>query len=349
MEVFITHGSALQYWRTNRKNRDVLKRRQRGRKAPSTPPKDSIPLHTITSRLSLPIDVTVSAANARRASRLFRPHVFAGGMPDRCLVSVKNEIIVASPELCFFQMASELPLAKLIELGYELCGFYALPSGCAVEKGSTVVEGSYDMDNKSAYNLEPLTNKKRLTALVSQMAGKHGKNKALRALRYIAEGSASPMETILAILLVLPNYLGGYGFALPEMNKRIDLKAIKSGTLAMPITSDGSIKLTKPALAGNPGNNFYKCDLYWKGSDVAAEYDSDLHHSGGEKISADSIRRSDLALRGIEVVPVTNMQMRSAEEFDKVARLIALKMGRRIQIRDADFTIKRGTLRNLLL
>jgi len=286
-------------------------------------------------------------------------------MPDRCLAKIDSEILVASPELCFFQMASELPLVKLIELGYELCGSYSLPSkgtsdgpfvvgkdtasrafvvgkdtaagafvvGKDTADGAFVVDKDtvdrdFVVDNDTSYNLEPLTSTKRLETFVTQMTGKHGKKRAARALRYIADGSASPMETISAILLVLPNSLGGYGFPLPEMNRRID---------------------TKPAASGNLSKHFYKCDLYWKDSAVAAEYDSDLHHSGYDRISDDSIRRSDLFLSGIEVIPITNKQIYNIEEFDKVARIIASKMGRRIQIRYSGFNAERRKLRGLLL
>ena len=269
------------------------------------------------------MDVTVSDVNSRRSSQVFRPHVYAGAMPDRCLVNIDNELLVASPEFCFFQMANEMPLVKLIELGYELCGSYSLPAISTTDKdlGVDVV------DKDTAFNLEPLTRTKRLEAFANQMTGKHGKKKAVRALRYIADGSASPMETILAILLVLPNSLGGYGFPLPEMNRRIE---------------------ARPTTSGNPNKQFYKCDLFWKSSAVAAEYDSDLYHSGFDKISDDSIRRSDLTLIGVDMVTVTNKQIHSIEEFDKVARIIASKMGRRIQIRHSEFATERQKLRSLL-
>jgi len=308
------------------------------------PPKASVLPKEKISGLSLPLDVTVSAVDSRRPTQIFRPHVFAGVMPDRCLVNIDNELLVASPEFCFFQMANEIPLVKLIELGYELCGSYSLPAfGTADEDFAVEAVESADedlvaeaadedftakaADKDTAFNVEPLTRKKRLEAFVSQMTGKHGRKRAARALRYIADGSASPMETILAILLVLPNNLGGYGFPLPEMNRKIE---------------------SKPTTSGYLGKQFYKCDLFWKGSAVAAEYDSDLYHSGFEKISDDSIRKIDLSLSGINVVTVTNKQIHSIEEFDKVARTIASKMGRRIQIRNSEFAAERHKLRSFL-
>ncbi|MCL1895345.1 MAG: hypothetical protein FWG03_02225 [Clostridiales bacterium] len=121
-----------------------------------------------------------------------------------------NGLMVSSPEFCFLQMAGQLTLAKLIELGYELCGVYSMPN--ADDK---------NVPERGFYNRQPLTSIKKLKAFLDSMPGVKGRKKAMRALRYLRDGSASPMETKLAILLTLPYMLGGYGFSLPEMNKRI--------------------------------------------------------------------------------------------------------------------------------
>jgi len=244
-------------------------------------------------------------------------------MPERCLVNIGDGLLVASPELCFFQMASKLSFVKLIELGYELCGTYSfiLPEDVSADE-------EIEASRETAYNLVQLTNKKKLTAFVAQMPGKHGKKKATRALKYIIDGSGSPMETILAILLVLPINLGGYGFPLPEMNRRINPKA---------------------AMRKGASKQYYKCDLCWKDFNVAVEYDSYLYHSDSTGIAGDSIKRGDLALSGIDVITVTNRQINSVGEFGKVAKQIASKLGRQIQIRNPRFTDVQSELRNQLL
>ena len=95
--------------------------------------------------------------------------------------------------------------------------------------------------------------------------------------------------------------------------------------------------------------HFYKCDLVWRDFAVAAEYDSNLYHSDLKSITSDSIRRGDLVLSGIEVVTVMDKQIFNVEEFDKVAKQLTLKMGKRIQIRDPKFTTTRRKLRSVLL
>ena len=321
MEILITHKSALQYWRINGITKKAKEHPQRARKAPAGVPETSVLLKGNLFGLSMPLDVTVSTAASRRDSGLFRAHVYPEPMPDRCLVNIGEGFLVASPELCFFQMAAELPLVKLIELGYELCGTYALPSGGAADQAQKA-------EGRVSFNREPLTSVKRLSAFLAQMSGKHGVKRAIQALQFTVDGSGSPMETILSILLVLPYRLGGYGLPLPEMNQRLD-------------PSVAAVK--------NPGKRFYKCDLLWREHAVAAEYDSKQYHSEDSAIADDSIKRGDLDLSGIYVVTVTDRQVYQTEELDKVARRLAAKMGKRIQIKYPEFETRRTELRGLLL
>jgi len=323
MEVFITHKSALQFWRTRDKAGDTKGLLIRERVSPANPPVVSALITNKVFGLSAPIEVTVSKANSRRASKTFKTHHHPEALPGKSMVRVSSRLLVASPELCFFQLANELPFVKLVELGYELCGTYTYALLADVPPGKDA-----DECREAAYNYAPITNTKKLSAFVAQMPGKHGKKNASKALQYIVDGSASPKETELAILLVLPFSFGGYGFSLPEMNRRIDPKA---------------------AMKKDASKEFYKCDLYWKDSNLAVEYDSILHHSGYADIASDSIKRGDLALSGVAVITVTNEQLNSAKEFDKVARNIASKTGRRIQIRNPKFKEMQSVLRKQLL
>jgi len=321
MEVLITHTSALQYWHACDRHREAPASSQRARKAPGNSPRASALLKGELLGVSMPVEVTVSSMKFRRSSQVFKTHVFTEIMPDRCLVNTNDGFLVASAELCFFQMASQLTLVDLIRLGYELCGSYSTPKRML---GNDVPSAF----SNTKYNLKPLTTKKRLTAFVERMSGKHGVKRASRALEYIVDDSGSPMESALAILLVLPFRLGGYGFPLPSMNRVVDPKAI---------------------MKRSSNKHYYKCDLFWREFGLAAEYDSALHHSDAKSIANDSIRRGELALSGIEVVTVTDKQLYRAEEFDKVARQLATKMKRRIQIKNAKFTTKHRELRDLLL
>ena len=78
----------------------------------------------------------------------------------------------------------------------------------------------------------------------------HGKvpRKAKTAIRYVCDGSASPMETCLALLLGLPARYGGYGLGMPEMNAKVLIPA---------------------RLGKRTTYRKYHCDLYWSEQNVA--------------------------------------------------------------------------------
>ncbi|MCL1846781.1 MAG: hypothetical protein FWF91_02295 [Coriobacteriia bacterium] len=263
----------------------------------------------------MPLDATVSSKAARRVTSVVRSHVFEAALPRGGVVYVGGGLCVSSPELCFFWMASELSLVKLIELGFELCGSYSLPGPAPGEEG--------------AYRRPPLTSTKKLAAFVGQMAGAHGVRKATRALRYIADGSASPMETVLVMLLTLPYKLGGYGLYMPELNARVT-----PAKTAKKIAS----------------KSHYYCDLFWPDVDVAAEYDSDQFHTGPDRISSDSKRRNALATMGVLVVTVTNRQIRDTVELEKVAKQLAAGIGKQLRHNEKPgFRNAQRELRGMLL
>jgi len=323
MDMIISHDSALQYWRLNRNVKINANAKLRRKSLPGGIPKSAIIRNSAPSGLSYPINVMVGSQKANRRSKLVRIRVWSAIAPEWCFVKIDDEVYVSSPQYCFFQMAEELSLVKLIELGLELCGTYSLP---AMDESDH--ESGHESGYGCLYNQTPLTSVKALKAFTVRMEGVNGRKKALRALRYVANGSASPMETIVFMFLTLSYKLGGYGLPKPELNKRIDIH-----------------KIAKQRL----GRAFYKCDLYWPKANTAVEYDSDLHHTGPERIASDSIKRLDLKSLGIEVVTVTRRQMRNADEFENVAKAIAKNLGKRLWYMNPQFENARKNLRGLLL
>lgn len=321
MELFISHRSALEYWRLHGNTLGSSLRRQYRRKLPASPP-DTSSLHSgKTLGLSLPLNVMVANPDARRVSRITRPHVYRGPVPDSSFIPVADGLVVSSPEFCFLQMACVLSLIELIELGFELCGAYSLSE-------TSIVSEHPDSTKKGFYNRPPLTNIKKLRAFVARMAGARGYKRASRALRHITDGSASPMETILVMLLSLPYKQGGYGLPIPELNARI---------------------IPAKSARRSASKIYYSCDLFWPDVNVAAEYDSDMFHTGAERISSDSRRRNTLASIGILVITVTNQQIRSIVEFGKIAHLLAASMGKRLRYKKQGFLAAQRKLRGLLL
>ena len=325
MEIIISHKSALEYWRLHRKTKIEDSARQRRKSLPASLPGTTVIRDTAPSGLSYPINLMVGSPEARRKSTTARSHIYSAPIPDWCFIGIGDGVSVSAPAFCFFQMAGELPLPKLVELGLELCGTYSLPAN----SGHT-----YDNSKEPAAALEDffnhplLTSVNELRAHARRMKGASGQKKVRRALRYIADGSASPMETILFMLLTLPKKLGGYGLPQPKLNRRID-----------------------PGKAGGQrfGKDYYVCDLFWPEAKLAVEYDSDTYHTGADRIAGDTKKRLDLAADGIDVVTVTKRQVRDAAELESLAGLIARKLGKRLRSENPAFQKAKRELRKLLL
>lgn len=243
------------------------------------------------------LHVLVSQESAKTPRSGLTLHSITSGHLSRWLVKIDSKLSVVLPEMCFIQMAASLSIYHLIELGFELCGGYSIG------------------DNE--YRV-PVTTTSRLAAFIDGSRGMRGIQEARRALRYIRNGSASHMETKMAMVLGLPCSLGGFGLGMPEMNREVNV-GVRNRT-ANPLAKSS-----------------YRCDLYWEKGSVSVEYDSDLWHTGPSRIAADAKRRSDLALLGIRVVTVTNMQTKSRLALRAIAQLVARYCGHRIRPRVSDF------------
>jgi len=323
MELYITHESALEYWRKQGKARDKDIQRLRKARIPAVTPNAQLLQQARAVGLSLPLDIFVTTLEARRPSKKTRPHVFGGALPDNSFISLGNGLFVSSPELCFFQMASKLTLIKLIELGFELCGTFALPAQAENPK-----EEETEADEECFYNLPELTNVKRLAGYVKRMKGVNGYNRASRALRYMADNSGSPMEAILTMLLTLPYKYGGYGLPMPKLNYLI----------------------TPDKVAKRSTNQaYFKCDLFWPLKNLAVEYDSEAHHAIKKKIAEDAIRRNALSALGILPIIVTKQQLYNVYEIEKVAVQLSRQLGKQLKHKKPGFNKARGLLRKSLL
>ncbi|MDR3315902.1 MAG: hypothetical protein LBS98_05450 [Coriobacteriales bacterium] len=350
MNYIISHSSALEYWRRQRRlgagsGAEVGARLGAGSGAglgaglgagsgadlgagsgsgaaarvnipPSAPPNKKFVADAGNLGLTMPLNILVADAPARKVNKLVVSHVCRVSLPKGCFFDAGNSLLASSPELCFLQMAGDMPLLKLIELGFELCGTYSMPAGADDE----AVGATMQLD-------APLTTVAKLQSLALKMEGTHGRKNALQALRYVVENSASPMETLLAMLLFLPYNLGGYGLAKPLLNKRVDVG-----------------KTAKKAI----DKSYYRCDLYWPVAKLGIEYDSDTYHTGAARIAEDAKRRNALAYLGIQSLTITKQQLYNRSEFDKVVHQISKQLGKRLRCNNPNFAKKQLALRALL-
>lgn len=264
------------------------------------------------SFLSSPIHVLVHDKASRSHRSAVRSHVTSCDLLCRSVVRLAEGLYVATPAACFFDLATSLSFPHAIETGFELSGRYARSVG------------EFDELAKRA----PLVSVAALERFLQRMEGVRGTAKARRVLRFVRDGSRSPMETVTVVLLCLPARLGGYGLPYPVINAVI------------PVSQKDRPFVKK---------SYYECDLYWPEAKFAIEYDSNLHHTGATRIAEDASRRVDLAYLGIEVATLTQQQTYDLREMDRIARLLAKRLGRRLREERLDPSGVQGALRAHLL
>lgn len=148
----------------------------------------------------IPLHCVVPKPRNRRNIKNGHCHVFGGEMNAICLHRSTDEssLCVVSPEVLFLEMAAQLSGIELVKLGYELCGVYSLPMS----------QPNYAGTPRGYSRRKALTSVARLTAHVASQSNNRSVKKARWALRYVLDGSASPRETELSMLMVFTQEIG---------------------------------------------------------------------------------------------------------------------------------------------
>ena len=235
------------------------------------------------------LHVLVPNASQRRSSKNMVCHARCLPYPNGAFRRCSHGVYVASPELCFFEMASSLPFFKLVEFGFLLCGTYTL-NPAAVDPNCR----------------QPLSSKRKLSSFIDRMGTARGCKVARKALSLVLEGSASVRETKTAILLCAPTKMGGYGFKAPEMNYRIDFSE------------------EEQRMFGRP---YVVLDLYLSEYHFGIEYDGEKGHSEERDLSRDRRKSSELNYCGINVVRVDKEQLANAYQVYVLAKKCMRIMG----------------------
>lgn len=247
------------------------------------------------------IDILVNESAKRCESASHTVHLWTGPLADGSFFEIGNNVYVSSPPFTLLQIAPACDMVELVKIGYELCSDYRLD----------------DIDPRGFVSVDRRTDLQKLEKYFGKMQGCKGVKASRQSTRWIADGSASPAETTLAMLLTLPARFGGCGFPKPMLNHRIELDAEASRMIA---------------------KQYLKCDLFWPDYNVAIEYDSDMFHTGSERIAEDSIRRNVLGYLGITVITVTRRQLYSTNGMSAVAQQLAKAMRKKPYGTRADTT-----------
>lgn len=249
-----------------------------------------------------PVDFTVSERSARSQKKGRRIHLCELALPAGAVIS-RNGTMVASPELMFLELACKLNIHRLILLGLQLC--------------------SYPPGNPSG----AITTKQKLKTFLAKTSGHRGHLKALRAVKYIENGSASVMESMAYMILTLPHTLGGYGLDGAGFNHEIKLKDEAGKRL---------------------GQKRCFTDLYYKPAKLAVEYESFAFHNSPSEQGKDVMRSAILDRQGVDVMRLSTIQLYDKGACMDFAFNLASRLGKRIQIRTRKFNEMHALLRALL-
>ena len=324
MPFFLSHTSALDFWRTV----------YNPHRSPSTPaPARSALIPDTPCRLrelraiqppwlenALPalengtIHVLVKRPDLRCGAQRICSHVAKTPFPEGSFYRYSDDLFIASPALAFVQLANELDIPCLAALGDELCGRY-----------------SFDPNSPRGIRSRtaPLTSSACLQTYVTAAAtvGLPGASRAQNALRYLSNGAESPMETKTHLMLSLPYRYGGYGIPGLLFNQTIALSPT-ARTIAL--------------------RNSCRADILLANRKLDIEFDGKHDHTGPDALESDRRRTNALAEMGYEVIELTSGQINDLAAFERIALRIAAQAHKRIERKYLGPLPARLNLRNAL-
>lgn len=313
MYLVVSHKSALMYWR-----------RFRGQITQLPKVKDPHPMkcpvclgESLLAELGAlgfspteehPLDLLYSLKELRSQAHRIAGHSVSAPLPPKMLLRLSEHVAIVSPELCFAQAARTHSRGQLLMAGCEMCGTYRLIG---------------DDGRKLAKPEEraPLTSADEIRSVLCAM-GRGREANASRAARFIFDKAASPMEARVALLLSLPQTMGGFGLPRPELNA--------------PITLSPAAYRVYPC---SP----CRMDLFWQEANLDIEYDGGDHTE--ETRERDAARIVALRMEGMDVVVLMKQQVFDVHSMAAIAKMAAAKLGRRLRISTSDFEQRHRQLR----
>ena len=238
-----------------------------------------------------PLHLVVSDQALKHRLRNVKVHVCETELPAESFHRLPGGNLVSSPSLTFLQMASESSPWELIEIGNYLTSTFSIADE---GRGYTGRRGQ-------------LVSVERLREYLRSMpAHAYGVRKAMGALDYVVELTASPKESQLSMHYRLPPELGGRGPYAIVANQVIQ------------IDEHGQRMLGSRYLVGDLYLPEFGCDL---------EFDSKEYHTGIYRLDHTQARRNVLEAMDIKTISATEGQVGTIEKFDDFTWLLEKRLG----------------------
>ncbi len=285
-ELLVGYGTALDYWRTARvaAGLGVEPLVDDGGKvfgARQMRLGELAQLALVLCNSEAPLDVAVSSSSGRHCCELIDSHVWKGPLPADQRHGLGSGIEVCRIPIVFSQLAITTEPIELCRIGYEITGTYGLTPWA---------------NEAYANRLVPLATVQELMAYAqtARALKVRGATRACDALKRVTDGSKSPRESDVAIIMALTRKSGGFGLCGFVMNQAIELSPRAQEIL---------------------GYHRIAPDFFWPGTRTVMEYDSDEWHLDPISHARDSRRREALSEDGYSVHVLTNEQVKDFEHL----------------------------------
>lgn len=256
--------------------------------------------------LSKPYRVAVFRNDDRRVLKDIRCNIASPSAQASPHYLIADGILVPPPELAFLQACRSAEVVAAVVAGSQLCSAFTFEA-CA----GKLAERSC------------VTSPKRIEEASLWHRDVPGRLTARKAIPWIVPHARSPREVALALTLMLPGGLGGYGLPRPLLNHPIELPNRMRGIAA---------------------KSYYVADLCWPEQRLVMEYDSDACHLTSEQLYLDAVKRMTLDSMGYRVISITRLQLNEPQAMNKVAQATASALGTQLRFRAHGFPAKQNAL-----
>ena len=249
-------------------------------------------------------------------------------------MEVEAGLYVTSPAYTALQYLRGRSFAEAVMLLMELTGTYSLPPDAMPHLAwrgiwpETTAQSAPQTIEQAHYKCEPAVTIKELKQMAKRATS--SSDRAFKqAVQYIAEGSASPAESLCYAMFSLPTRYGGFG----------------CGSLGKGFKLNHTIRFNDQARQMASGIPYAICDAYLEAANADIEYNGIGHELANARIH-DGQRNNGLKGMGIAVIVVNREQMKDIAALEGIARDLHKRVGSRLRYRYKGYRQRQISLLN---
>lgn len=312
MSIYLSHNSAYRFWiSAGAKELELLHRPVRRTLADAAFTRHDVRAAGLGGRRGFgdAIHLLHAGARGKEVGGVHR-HCWHHAIPSRAFVQISADVYVSTPEFCLLQLAGRLGIPQLVIAGTRLMSAFRIEGADLVERPA-------------------LCNRDSVRELLGELPSAYGCRKLAKALRWMSENAASPIEEDGAILLALPRSHGGYGLGPFSVNHRIPTHG------------------TDQLLLDRPDRSFFSIDFYWHQSRMGLEYFGHWHRDE-RQARRDQLRLNSLKSLGYRMLVCEYADLSKADECEVLVSQIRSILGREDTRPSEGELLRRRELRAML-